>query len=123
MNRRDEFLAAARSQINRGIYVWGGNGENLLVMSDPIAWIKKRETTKANAERAIALFEKRKDKGVAPIQAFDCSGLVYWSQKKADVGYGDLNANSYWKDNQYTNFRQDFDQDIMKKVQEILKSL
>lgn len=28
-------------------------------------------------------------------------------------------ANSYWKDNQYTNFRQDFDQDIMKKVQEI----
>lgn len=98
MNRRDEFLAAARSQINRGIYVFGGNGENLLVMSDPVAWIKKRETTKANAERAIAMFEKRKEKGTAPIQAFDCSGLVYWAQKKADVGYGDLNANSYWKE-------------------------
>jgi hypothetical protein len=98
MNKHDEFLASARSQINKGIYVWGGNGENLLTMSDPIAWIRKRETTKANANRAIELFEKRQAAGVAPIQAFDCSGLVYWSQKQANVGYGDLNANSYWKE-------------------------
>lgn len=98
MSMREIFLEAARSQINKGIYVWGANGENLLTMSDPEAWIRKKETTKENAERAINLFHEREDHGVAPIQAFDCSGLVYWAQKEAKIGYGDKSANGYWKE-------------------------
>lgn len=98
MSKREIFLAAARSQINKGIYVWGGNGENLLTMSDPEAWIRKEETSKANADRAINLFHEREENGIAPIQAFDCSGLVYWAQKEAKVGYSDKTANGYWKE-------------------------
>lgn len=98
MNKREAFLAAARSQVNKSIYVWGGNGENLLTMSDPEAWIRKKETTKENANRAINLFHEREEQGVAPIQAFDCSGLIYWAQKEAGVGYGDKTANGYWKE-------------------------
>lgn len=98
MSKRDAFIDAARSQVKHGIYVWGGNGENLLTMSDPEAWIRKKETSKENADRAINLFRAREDDGIFPIQAFDCSGLVYWCQKHAGVGYGDKTANGYWKE-------------------------
>lgn len=97
MTKREAFVEAARSQVNKGIYVWGGNGENLLTMDDPEAWIRKKETSKENADRAINLFAERVENGVDPIRAFDCSGLVYWSQKEAGVGYGDMTANSLWK--------------------------
>ncbi len=97
MNKRESFLAAARSQIGKGIYVWGGNGEDLLAMASPEKWIRKRETSAANADRAIALFEERKRHGVREIRAFDCSGLVYWSQKEAKVGYSDYTAAGYYK--------------------------
>ena len=93
-----EFLEAAASQVDKGIYVWGGNGENLLCMGAPIKWIEGRETTKANAERDIALYQDRVAHGVDPIQAFDCSGLVYWCQKVAKVGYGDHTANGWYKE-------------------------
>ena len=98
MSKREEFLEAARSQVNKGIYVWGGNGENLLTMSDPEAWIRRKETSKENADRAINLFHEREENGIAPIQAFDCSGLVYWAQKEAKIGYGDKTANGYWRE-------------------------
>lgn len=91
-----EFLDLLYAQVDRGIYVWGGNGENLLCIDDPIAWIRKHETSKANAERAISLFEKRFDNGIDPIRAFDCSGLVYWAQKEAGYGYKDHTANGWY---------------------------
>lgn len=96
MEKCELFLEAARSQVNKGIYVWGGNGENLLCMGDPVAWIRKRETTKKNANRAIALFENRVADGTDPIRAFDCSGLVYWCQKEAGYGYDDHTANGWY---------------------------
>lgn len=93
-----EFIDAALSQVKKGIYVWGGNGENLLCMDNPDAWIRKKETSTANAKRAIACFAERKLRGVDPIRAFDCSGLVYWCNKEAKIGYGDKTANQYWKE-------------------------
>ena len=91
-----EFLDLLCDQVNKGIYVWGGNGENLLCIDDPIAWIRKHETSNANADRAIALFEKRFDDGVDPIRALDCSGLVFWAQKEAGYGYKDHTANGWY---------------------------
>ena len=87
-----EFLEAAASQVDKGIYVWGGNGKNLLCMDDPISWIRKRETTTANANRAIALFENRVADGIDPILAFDCSGFIYWCYTQAKLGLGRRNA-------------------------------
>lgn len=96
MSKRDDFLAAARSQVDKGIYVWGGDGQDILAMDDPEAWIRKHEKTKKDADRAIALLIKRRAACVDPIRAFDCSGLVYWCNKQAKVGYGDKTANGYW---------------------------
>lgn len=88
----EKFEELLRSQVNRGIYVWGGNGENLCEMKDPEAWIRSKETSAENAERAIKLYRKRKAIGVKEIRAFDCSGLVYWALKT--LGLIDKDASS-----------------------------
>ncbi len=98
MNKREKFLEAARSQVGKGIYVWGAKGQDLLAMSNPEAWIKRKETTSANAKKAITLFAKRKREGVNPIRAFDCSGLVYWANKEADIGYPILNSRAFYRE-------------------------
>ena len=74
-----EFLVLLYDQVGRGIYVWGGDGENLSEMSKPVAWIERHETSASNAKRAIALYNERVKDGVSDIRAFDCSGLVYWA--------------------------------------------
>ena len=77
----EEFEKLLNEQVGRGIYVWGGNGENLCEMKDPEAWIRDKETSKENEDRAIRLYRKRKAAGVKEIRAFDCSGLIYWALK------------------------------------------
>lgn len=54
------------------IYVWGAQGETAITES----WIRKRETSEINANRAIALWQRRRAEGRSPIAAFDCSGLI-----------------------------------------------
>lgn len=64
-----------RSRIG-SIYVWGAQGENVLAEANPLEWIRSKETNETNAQRAYALFKQRKQEGVNPILAYDCSGLV-----------------------------------------------
>lgn len=85
MNLRERFEKLLKGQVNRGIYVWGGNGENLSEMQDPVAWIRSKEETKENADRAVKLYLRRKVAGVKEIRAFDCSGLVYWALKQLGI--------------------------------------
>ena len=77
----NEFLDLLYGQVDRGIYVWGGNGENLSEMDKPIAFIERHEEDAKDEKRAIALYEQRVKDGVIDIRAFDCSGLVYWALK------------------------------------------
>lgn len=97
MSKVSEFIDLLRSQVNRGIYVWGANGENLSAMADPAAWIRKKEARhkggmEQNIQRDLALCDKRKAAGVDPILAFDCSGLMYWAGKQVGVFKSDLAA-------------------------------
>lgn len=66
-----KFIEYLKSHVG-DIYVWGAQGE---IVRD-INWIRKMEKNVAQAERAIALYEKRKAEGRNPIYAFDCSGLI-----------------------------------------------
>jgi len=93
----EKFEELLRSQVNRGIYVWGGNGENLCEMKDPEAWIRSKETSAENAERAIKLYRKRKAVGVKEIRAFDCSGLVYWVLKTLKLIDKDASSRGLYK--------------------------
>lgn len=97
MSKVSEFIDLLRSQVNRGIYVWGANGEDLSAMTDPAAWIRKKEARhkdgmEQNIQRDLALLDKRKAAGVDPILAFDCSGLMYWAGKQVGVFKSDLAA-------------------------------
>ncbi|MDO4564851.1 MAG: peptidoglycan-binding protein [Clostridia bacterium] len=87
-----DFTDLLTGQVGKGIYVWGGDGENLSEMADPEAWIKKHETSDYNANRALKLYAKRVAAGVNPIQAFDCSGLVFWALNKLGLQKSDVNS-------------------------------
>lgn len=93
----EEFEGLLKGQVNRGIYVWGGNGEDLCKMKDPEAWIRSKETSDANAARAIRLYRQRKALGVKEIRAFDCSGLVYWAMKTLGLIEHDASSRGLYK--------------------------
>ncbi len=92
MNTIDKFIETLRTQVDNGIYVWGGNGEDLRAMDAPKDWIKWRETSTANANRAIALYDRRVQSGITEIRAFDCSGLIYWALNKLGLQVSDINS-------------------------------
>ncbi len=75
----NDFTKLLDAQVDTAIYVWGGNGENLCQMLDPVKWISGQEDCAANYKRAVTLFEKRLSEGKNPIRAFECSGLIYWA--------------------------------------------
>ncbi len=77
------FLRYLKAQLGH-IYVWGGQGE---IVRDP-AWIYRKETTAYNGARAAALYKKRRDEGMNPIKAYDCSGLIMrFLEDRELVGY------------------------------------
>ena len=67
----NEFIKYLKSHVG-DIYVWGAQGE---IVPD-VNWIRKMEINRTQADRAIALYKKRKAEGRNPIYAFDCSGLI-----------------------------------------------
>ena len=99
-NSITEFIDLLSLQVNRAVYVWGGNGENILQMSDPAAWIERRETSAENVEKDLALYEKRKAAGIDPIRAFDCSGLVYWALKQLGAIEHDLSSRGLYSESE-----------------------
>ena len=69
-----QFTSPASNQVNKGIYVWGAQGQLLTSISPE--WIRSKETSTANANKAIEMFNKRK--GISGARAYDCSGLICW---------------------------------------------
>ena len=69
---REAFVRKASEEVGTGIYVWGGNGELLDAMPDPIGWIERHEADAQNAARAVKLLERRRRDGIRDIRAFDC---------------------------------------------------
>lgn len=73
-----EFIQLITQHIDRAIYVWGGQGQ--IVTSE--TQIRRMEQTVGDADRAIALWNKRKAAGIDPVYMFDCSGLIIWALQK-----------------------------------------
>ena len=70
-----QFVDYLNAQLG-SIYLWGGQGEDILAQDNPLAYIRSKETSEANAQRVYKLFLKRKAEGCNPILAYDCSGLI-----------------------------------------------
>lgn len=90
------FIEYLDEQYKNGcIYVWGAQGESDISES----WIKKKETSTENANRAIKLWKKRVNAGYKNIRAFDCSGLgMYYLQNITGAYSSDANANTLMND-------------------------
>lgn len=88
-NLKQEFLEYLQFHVNKSIYVWGGQGQDLTSLTEKK--IKNMETSEVNANRAVALWNKRK--GIEGAKAFDCSGLGMYFFGNIKGMYGDMTAN------------------------------
>lgn len=80
-NLLEEFIQYLNEQArNHSIYVWGAQGQPNSAITR--AWIKSRETSEDNYNKAVAYWQKQVAAGYGPVlRAFDCSGLgMYWLQ-------------------------------------------
>lgn len=74
------------------IYVWGGQGETNITE----AWIKRRETSTANANRVIKLWKQRVSEGRA-VAAWDCSGLITEWLLREGLIKADTSSRGLWR--------------------------
>lgn len=111
MGKLSDFIDLLWTQVNNGIYVYGGNGENFTSMTEKQrdAFMDKHEvkttdsktgdvkyTKDKNIARCKALYAKRVKQGICPILAFDCSGLMYWAGKQVGAITRDISANGIY---------------------------
>ncbi len=90
--KASDFTEYLKEQVrNHSIYVWGAQGQKKPTITE--AWIRKREKTKRNADRAIAHWKKEVRAGYGDVlRAFDCSGLGVYFFLKHDLIDHDVNA-------------------------------
>lgn len=94
---REQFVQLVTGQVDKGVYVWGGNGE---ILDDPTRiadWVARHETSEENIRRVMRLIERRIADGVSPIRAFDCSGLVYWALHTLGVQKYDVSSRGLYE--------------------------
>lgn len=89
----DAFLSYLKDQVeNHSIYVWGAQGQRGTQITE--AWIRRKETSAANADRVIRFWTRQVKAGFGPVlAAYDCSGLgMYFFQNLHHILDKDLNA-------------------------------
>ena len=95
MKSLNSFIEHLEEEVrNHSIYVWGAQGQGKDTISEE--WIKERETSAKNANRAIAYWKKQVEAGFGDVlRAFDCSGLgMAFIQNETGISKSDMNANS-----------------------------
>ena len=97
INNLKDFINYLYEQVrNHSIYVWGAQGEDGSTINE--AWIRKRENTSANADRAIRFWKKQCEAGYKDrLRAFDCSGLGVCFLLENKLISGDMTADAFKK--------------------------
>src|SRR5699024_4478501 len=94
----EQFIAYLWEQVtNHSVYVWGEKGQMKPTITE--AWIRGRETSVENANRAIAYWKKQVAAGYGDVlRAFDCSGLgMYFFYNVKGILSSDMTANTMRK--------------------------
>ena len=85
----DDFIAYLESHIGDA-YVWGAQGERVDNRADLEKWVRCKETSRREADRALAYIKKATK---TPLYAFDCSGLIiHWLRDIKGLIDGDTSA-------------------------------
>lgn len=87
-----DFIEYLESHIGDA-YVWGAQGQCISDMADPEEWIRRKETSATNANRAIAFVDKATKR---PLYAFDCSGLGMYYIQNLNKITGDMSSNTMY---------------------------
>ena len=90
-DKTSRFVAWLKERVG-DIYVWGGQGETDITE----AWIRRRETSTANANKVIKLWKKRVAEGRS-VAAYDCSGLITAWLLAEGLMPGDLSSRGLWR--------------------------
>lgn len=90
----DDFIAYLTSHLGDA-YVWGAQGERVDNRADLDKWVRRKETSRANSERALAYIKKATK---TPLYAFDCSGLIiHWLRDIRGLIDSDTNAQGLYR--------------------------
>lgn len=90
----DDFIAYLNSHLGDA-YVWGAQGERVDNRADLDKWVRRKETSRRETERALAYIKKA---AKTPLYAFDCSGLiVHWLRDIRGLIDSDTNAQGLYR--------------------------
>lgn len=90
----DDFVAYLNSHLGDA-YVWGAQGERVDNRPDLEKWVRRKETSRREAERALAYIKKATK---TPLYAFDCSGLIiHWLRDIRGLIDSDTNAQGLYR--------------------------
>ena len=90
----DDFVAYLNSHLGDA-YVWGAQGERVDNRPDLGKWVRRKETSRREAERALAYIKKATK---TPLYAFDCSGLIiHWLRDIRGLIDSDTNAQGLYR--------------------------
>lgn len=90
----DDFIAYLESHIGDA-YVWGAQGERVDNRADLEKWVRRKETSRRETDRALAYIKKATK---TPLYAFDCSGLIiHWLRDIRGLIDSDINAQGLYR--------------------------
>lgn len=90
----DDFIAYLNSHLGDA-YVWGAQGERVDNRADLEKWVRRKETSRREADRALAYIKKA---AKTPLYAFDCSGLIiHWLRDIRGLIDSDTNAQGLYR--------------------------
>lgn len=100
LKQQTEYL---ESRVGIDVYVWGGNGETIIILMPKLCNMEKDDHTDKqaleNTDRVLTLLQKRLLQGISifEIRGEDCSGLLV--KFLMDIGFikYDMTANSLYK--------------------------
>lgn len=92
MSKLNQFIDLLEQEAaNHSIYVWGAQGQAASTITEK--WIRARETSARNADRAISYWKKQCAAGYGTrLKAFDCSGLGIWALQHIGLIKSDMSA-------------------------------
>ena len=102
MDKSSQIIEVARSLVGKSCYVWGAKGQEMNEKKNLQAWVLSMEqadsgyTKEQNVDRVMNLYQRLVLKGVNPVRAFDCSGLVYYVYNKCGIFKVRRSADSYY---------------------------
>ena len=90
----DDFIAYLNSHLGDA-YVCGAQGERVDNRADLEKWVRRKETSRREADRALAYIKKATK---TPLYAFDCSGLIiHWLRDIRGLIDSDTNAQGLYR--------------------------